>query len=425
MNKLLRMILFENAPSVAQKILSTQPSNLLAYYPLSELSGTTIYPANQHTGNLCVNSGLELWRTSPNIPTGWSYQLANGGAITPETTSVHGGASAAKITAGTAQAYNTKLILICGGAGKSIDALTPGTAYTLSFWSHGDGTTNPIYSIYDNTHSASIKADTGTGYTSATIYSQTTWSFVVPAGCLSLSITFYAGAVNGSSYFDDISLLAPAADNPMRGVLSGTGTTLGVAGVCGKPSFLFNGSGYVTLPVSLANALQGAGGVGICNTGSVLTYQRFSEADVWTQPDDRAYDKHLSYIGAVDGDGSTEDQSFSYKCGGESFLNNPVWTSTQRWPGYGANPNLAAKVGNNWFSLIYAWNIAENRLTSYLNGLLDNAMSIDPTVAAWTYPVFQVQLAAKAGVDRQIGGMQHAAFWDVELSASEALTVGQ
>jgi len=196
--------------------------NPIAYWPLWEASGSVAY---DYAIVDILNGGFEtagaggadVWAT-------WA-ETAGDGALANETTIVHGGSDAAKVTAGATA--NTKVAQTCG--------VIPGHVYTLSFWTRGDGTNGGRYGVYDVSNSADIVAAVATGVTGTT-YTQKTATFIAPAGCISVRIDLWCPTTNtGIAYFDDVSMPGPGKHN---GTCSNV--TLGQPGIGdGRTSALF------------------------------------------------------------------------------------------------------------------------------------------------------------------------------------------
>jgi len=156
-------VCLKHTKSVYNKILSTRPSNLLAYLPLHETSGTVAKNyAPPRTGiNIVRNPGFELPGAGGADVYGSWVESAGDGAIADETTLFHSGLHACKLTSGATS--NTSIY--------GTQKVTPGVAYSVSFWARGDGTNAGRYKIYDATNSADIVATATTGVT-GTSYSQ-------------------------------------------------------------------------------------------------------------------------------------------------------------------------------------------------------------------------------------------------------------
>src|SRR3990170_5387916 len=235
--------------------------NPIAYWPLWEASGSVAY---DYAIVDILNGGFEtagaggadVWAT-------WA-ETAGDGALANETTIVHGGSDAAKMTAGATA--NTKVAQTCG--------VIAGHVYILSFWTRGDGTNGGRYGVYDVSNSADIVAAVATGVTGTT-YTQKTATFIAPAGCISVRIDLWCPTTNtGVAYFDDVSMPGPGKHN---GTCSNV--TLGQPGIGdGRTSALFvpASNSYVNVySVGLAAYFSGAEGTFTC-------WAKVSAAEVWT-----------------------------------------------------------------------------------------------------------------------------------------------
>ena len=132
--------------------------------------------------------GADIWGT-------WGETVGDG-ALANETTIIHSGSDAAKVTSGATS--NTRV---------EQDIITVAEReYKLKFWTRGDGTYGGRYRIYDNTGAAVIVATTATAITGAT-YTLVTQVFTTPAACVSVKIQLYCPATDtGVCYFDDVSV---------------------------------------------------------------------------------------------------------------------------------------------------------------------------------------------------------------------------
>jgi len=235
--------------------------NPIAYWPLWEASGSVAY---DYAIVDILNGGFEtagaggadVWAT-------WA-ETAGDGALANETTIVHGGSDAAKVTAGATA--NTKVAQTCG--------VIPGHVYTLSFWTRGDGTNGGRYGVYDVSNSADIVAAVATGVTGTT-YTQKTATFIAPAGCISVRIDLWCPTTNtGIAYFDDVSMPGPGKHN---GTCSNV--TLGQPGIGdGRTSALF-------VPASGSYVNLFSAGLAADFNATELTFSvwaKVSAAGVWT-----------------------------------------------------------------------------------------------------------------------------------------------
>lgn len=155
------------------------------------------YPA-AYGSEIFLNPGFETLGANPPLFESWNAG-AGTGTVTNETSIVHSGSHAVKLTFGTFgdPEYNPQMA--------QTRTVTPNTLYELTFWTRGDGTNAGRYRIYDATHSAYIQGTITTGVTGTT-YTKVTKRFTAPAGCTSIWIMFNAPQATGAvAYFDDVS----------------------------------------------------------------------------------------------------------------------------------------------------------------------------------------------------------------------------
>ncbi len=208
--------------------------NLVAHWPLNELSGSTAYdksigqfngaittatPGQKGIGdgltsmffdgtnnyidisaiasNLITNGGFETAGAGgADIWAGWGETVSDG-ALANEGVVIHTGADAAKITAG---ASANTYILSYG------ITVIPGATYRLRVWTQGDGTHDGRLRIYNVTDLEWMTASTKTGVTGAA-YAKVDFDFTVPAGCTSISVYLYCPDTDTHFvYFDTCSL---------------------------------------------------------------------------------------------------------------------------------------------------------------------------------------------------------------------------
>jgi hypothetical protein len=151
--------------------------------------------------NLLVNGDFETAGGGGADVFGTWSESAGSGAIAAETTLIHGGAKACKLTAGAVDNNGISQVV----------TVTASTLYHMGMWVRGDGTNGSRYDVYDITHSAYIVVNAATGVTAAT-YTYVEYSFTTPAGCVSISLILKPAAVNGAIvYFDDVSLVKVGA----------------------------------------------------------------------------------------------------------------------------------------------------------------------------------------------------------------------
>jgi hypothetical protein len=149
--------------------------------------------------NLISNSSFETAGAGgADVWADWT-ETAGSGAIANETTNVHYGSNAAKLSYVTGNATIRQNVTVTAGA-----------VYKLTFWTRGDGSNDGKYSIYDNDNSEYIVdySDTGNATTS---YAKVTEIFKVPSGCTSIRILFGSHSNVGDAYFDDVELVEVAS----------------------------------------------------------------------------------------------------------------------------------------------------------------------------------------------------------------------
>jgi len=176
--------------SAAQATVTEQNSSGLGgKITLAALSGQLLSETFSNTGfETPGGGGADIWDS-------WN-EVAGDGALANETTNVHGGSDAAKLTAGASA--NTWIW-------QGDPSQTAGDIGCVSFWTRGDGTNDGRVTIKDQTNGTNIVASQSTGVT-GTSYEQVTWFFEVPATCTSVRIFFECPSVNGGiCYYDDVS----------------------------------------------------------------------------------------------------------------------------------------------------------------------------------------------------------------------------
>jgi len=160
--------------------------------------GRQIVNHNDTVAALGANPGFEtLGGGDPDFWASWTEVVSDGvladGSGAGE---FHGGAHAAKITAGpTMDTIVTQAFVV-----------VPGLVYTVTFWTRGDAVHSGRYFFWDVTHAALIGVVVDTLITAA-VYAQITATFTAPAACVSASVNLMCPAVNaGIAYFDDVTI---------------------------------------------------------------------------------------------------------------------------------------------------------------------------------------------------------------------------
>jgi hypothetical protein len=143
--------------------------------------------------NLIINPGLEFAGAGgADVFLNWGESAGNG-AIADETTLVHSGAHAVKLTQGTGnvQIYQSFSII-------------SGKKYKITFWTMGDGTHGGRISLSDGVFNW-IPDNTPTGI-SGLIYAQYSITLTAPSSVL-ITIYIKAPSSNGAiAYYDDFSV---------------------------------------------------------------------------------------------------------------------------------------------------------------------------------------------------------------------------
>lgn len=405
-------------------VQSISPANLIAHYPLDELSGTKVYNQINAAGNVLKNPGFEVF-DSPNFLDFSRNEGSGGGAVVQETVDVHSGDSAVKITCGT-NYWQTSLYAECDGVNGRQTLLTPGVTYTLNFWCHGDGTHVGIYYVKDNTHSTNIIGETSTGVPGLT-YQQIKTSFTVPSGCTSVSITFESSGAGYVSYWDDIELIAPASDNPTYLPIIGA-PTMGEAGIGdGLTSMRFDGTddaiwaGLGSYNGSMLNVLREA----LVNSQAwtVMIWARFSDAACWTEADAGSSTTHelfgLQSMTAA-GNSDPSNMFLSAKWGGEDNVLSDVTGAGVL--GEQLYCSAGEGYGTAWFNHLITWSSANDRYRSYFNGIPNNHPSWEATGLGVFTPIltYVFSLGCKpVNINEYFKGwLAHFALWDCELPQS-------
>lgn len=161
--------------------------------------------------------GSDLFETGPELVLNGGFETATGTADdgTGDTftswTANSTGTSRQEITADAHGGTKGLLLVRPAGSGgnasvKQLFTVVPGDIIRLTFWTKGDGTNAGRYFVRDESNVANIIATTSTGVTASTTWTMVGATFTVPAGCTSVGLYLFAGAVdNTSAKFDDVS----------------------------------------------------------------------------------------------------------------------------------------------------------------------------------------------------------------------------
>ncbi len=158
------------------------------------IAGLTV--AADTSPNLLDNYGFETpGGGGADMFAGWTEALTDG-TVVDETSIVHAGSHAAKLTAGATK--DTRVYQVKG--------VVAGQVMAVAFWARGDGTHAGRYDVYDATHGAPIIAVQSTGVT-GTDWAKVVAPFTVPAGCTSVRVTLWCpDAAASIAYIDDVQL---------------------------------------------------------------------------------------------------------------------------------------------------------------------------------------------------------------------------
>jgi len=180
------------AASVASRTVTEANSSGLGGSVYQETAIT--YGANNVSNNgfeTAGAGGADIWDT-------WA-ETAGDGALANETTIVHAGSDAAKLTAGAST--NTYVR-------QSVAGLSASTMYRLSFYTRTDGSSLAVrFGVYDTDNSdwiIPIQAATTTG----TSYTFESYFFTTPVGCTNIRVDFQCPDNDGDiAYLDNVSVL--------------------------------------------------------------------------------------------------------------------------------------------------------------------------------------------------------------------------
>lgn len=159
--------------------------------------------------NVVTNGSFETWNTNePPAPDGWLITLAASGSVTQESSIVHTGASAVKLTAPDGTGNNR--------VGFTDIPVTAGTAYTIAYWYYDqdDNARFRHWGSWRNDTAALPTGEQSAEFQPSTYNANTTgWQFVTvtataPAGATLLRVDFRVfkevAAGGGSVYLDDV-----------------------------------------------------------------------------------------------------------------------------------------------------------------------------------------------------------------------------
>lgn len=255
------------------RALNTQRNNMVGLWMLDDASGRTavnLAPGRIVTDlELTENGNLELHNETF---TTW-ITSAGDGAVDVETTLVHGGSHAAKLTAG---ASANTFIRPANTPESSTLHVLPGDQVNFTFWTRGDGTNGGRYNVYDSSNGAWIVITTATGV-AGTDYEQVTVNFTAPAGCYRASLALLCSTANGGiCYFDDASVKINSYEN--HGVYQPSGITYRQPGIIpGHGAVVLSGTN-----TAIQHGHKGWNQVANPNLGSVIAWGKVDAGGRWT-----------------------------------------------------------------------------------------------------------------------------------------------
>jgi hypothetical protein len=368
--------------------------------PLRDASGLVAKNVATARANLNIMpyaSFEKLGSGGADVFAGWLEQVANGGTIEAETTVIHGGYYACKITGGTS---GISMVY------ENVTGIIPGRSYVFSFWTQGDGSYGGRYAIYDNTNSGYIKAATDTGVTGAA-YAQVTFPFTAPAGCLSIQIQFRCSTTASKvTYFADTSLSSSVADASVFDGTYGNAVTLGADGATFVGPSNVNSLVTMALP-ALVNGWPNA-------TGSIIIHGKTTAA---------------AFV-----DGNSEFL-FKFKSASDhlpTLYTDVFKLSTNNTIGGQFQDDTSGAVAKyitfsdtSWFSLGFTWSVA-NGVQMYFKGLKSGtAEAIGGTrINPMTYTIVSIGRDGDSENSGWIGQLRDFALWDREMTPADMLRVG-
>ncbi len=393
------------------RLRSIQPASLVAHWPLNEGAGRVAYDGigSSPTVDVLRNGdfespgagGADIWE--------WWTETASDGAIADETTIVHGGGHAAKLTAGpsvNARIYETSIPVL------------PNASIVLTFWTRGDGANAGRFAVYDETNAVWLRSLTSTGVTGAT-YTQVAYNITVPAACYSLRLDFWCPAVNGGyAYFDDAVLTWA---RPLHGTYAPSGVTYGQPGIGdGKTSVQVSGSSTYA---QIGN--QAFSSVFPSNVGTAIMWGKVDSAARWTDAAEYRYLFHpKSRLG-----GGTVYVVFGKSTASHTLMWRRRVASSIHEIAYTFSPSGTL----DWFCQGMVWDVVSSpkRIACFLyaNGVFTAVSDTAPSAGygdqLWdtnTYPVDDgnaVLLAGSLTAQEWVGWAAHGALWSTALSTAE------
>lgn len=172
----------------------TPVADIMAYAP----SGWSVVDVDGDAGEAgerLGNRGFEELGSGSDTFADWS-DTASDGSIDVETSSVHSGSRAVKLTGGPTQ--DTRVT-------QTIGSNLSGKRVWLSFWTRGDGTLAGRYHVWANGAGSWILSPSSEGSNTSTSYVRVEREFVCPVGTTSIIVGLRCPAGDGNyAMFDDV-----------------------------------------------------------------------------------------------------------------------------------------------------------------------------------------------------------------------------
>jgi hypothetical protein len=377
------------------RLLATNPTS---YWPLDDPAGRTARELSGRIGAPADTVFYGSFETAgagdPDFFEGWG-EAAGDGAIADETTLVHSGSHAAKLTSGASD--NTRVT-------NGLPRVSPGQTYTYSFYTRGDGSNAGKFAIRDNTNNTWIVSLQTTGV-SGTSYTEVSGQFVAPAGCHELIVYLWGPSANGGiAYFDDLTITGPV---DCSGYYSASGVSYRVAGMGdGRTAVQVDGTGYIQF------GNRGYDQFWDGDAGSAIAWGRVSAAGQWT-------DATIRYLWHPK---ASNDNTYYLVLGKHSDNHTMMYRRRAGGTTFAVHKTFSPAGPLTWFCMGMTWDntLATPHAACYLyaNGTFEIVHDESPPpggMDAWgAHPVDDenaVLLAGSPTSQQWIGRGAHMAYW--------------
>jgi hypothetical protein len=334
--------------------MAVQPAYQNAIWMFDDASGRTATNKLNTSAlvDLALNGGFETAGAGGADVWAWWMETVGNGAIADETTIVHSGGHAVKLTAGSSANTFVQPVNVDNSALFYFRVL-PGMSVTLSFWTRGDGSNAGRYLIKDKTHNTNIVAVKSTEV-SGTTYTQIIETFTTPAGCYDLNIALYCPTVNGGiAYFDDFSVVGTMR---LDGIYAAAGVTYGQPGpISGYASVALSGADTSVLVGSPAYNAKFNG-----DKGSVICWGKVDGAARWNDTSTHRYLYHIK----------ARPSSIHYVAVGtqKTATNRIGWLRNAGGTAYTKYYDFTPAGTTDWFCMGMTWDVTSTpkRIACYL-----------------------------------------------------------